>query len=47
MKGLALVLGMTAGAAITVTSLCMMYPDVSRRMMRDGKRVISSIGQKF
>ena len=46
MKGLALVLGMTAGAAITVTSLCM-YPDVSRRMMRDGKRVISSIGRKF
>ncbi len=40
MKALALGLGMVAGAAVTFTVVNSLYPDVSRRMMRDGKRVV-------
>ncbi len=42
MKALAMGLGMVAGAALTFTAVNAMYPDVSRRMMRDGKRMLRS-----
>ncbi len=38
MKTLSIGLGMLAGAAITLTVVNSMYPDVPRRMARDGKR---------
>jgi len=40
MRSIAMGLGMIAGAAITLTVVNSMYPDVSRRMMRDGKRMV-------
>ena len=40
MKALALGLGMVAGAAVTFTVVNSLYPDVSRRMLRDGKRAV-------
>ena len=42
MKALAMGLGAIAGAALTFTAVNAMYPDVSRRMMRDGKRAFRS-----
>ena len=41
MKPLMLGIGMAAGAALAVTAITMIYPDVSRRMMRDGKRAVN------
>ncbi|MCE5235923.1 MAG: hypothetical protein ABFC62_07420 [Clostridiaceae bacterium] len=38
MKAVPLVIGMAAGVAIASAALMSMYPDVSRRMMRDSKR---------
>lgn len=40
MKSLALGLGMVAGAAIALSVVDSMYPDVRRRMMRDGRRMV-------
>ena len=40
MKSLAMGLGMVAGAAITLTVVTSLYPDVPRRMMRDGRRMV-------
>lgn len=40
MKPLAMGLGMIAGAALAVTAITTMYPDVPRRMLRDGKRAV-------
>ncbi|MBR0425998.1 MAG: hypothetical protein IJK01_07760 [Clostridia bacterium] len=41
MKPLMLGLGMAAGAALAVTAITTVYPDVPRRMIRDGKRVVN------
>ena len=40
MKPLAMGLGMVAGAALAVTAITTVYPDVPWRMKRDGKRVL-------
>lgn len=40
MKPLAMSIGMVAGAALAVTAITTMYPDVPRRMKRDGKRAL-------
>ena len=40
MKSLAMGLGMVAGAAITLTVVTSLYPDVPRHMMRDGRRMV-------
>ena len=40
MKTLPLMIGMAAGMAVAAAAVCAMYPDVSRRMMRDGKRLV-------
>jgi len=40
MKSLAMGLGMVAGAALAVTAITSIYPDVPRRMVRDGKRAL-------
>ncbi len=40
MKALSMGLGMVAGAALAVTAITSMYPDVPRRMKRDGRRVV-------
>lgn len=40
MRSFAMGLGVIAGAAITLTAISSMYPDVPRRMMRDGRRVV-------
>ncbi len=42
MRSIAMGLGMIAGAAITLTVVNSLYPDVPRRMMRDGKRAVRS-----
>lgn len=54
MKSIAVGLGMVAGAAITLVAVNSMYPDVTRRMMRDGrrcvrdtKRMICDMGNQF
>lgn len=41
MKPLALSIGMVAGAALAVTAITAMYPDVPRRMKHDGKRAVN------
>ena len=40
MRTIAMGLGIIAGAAITLTAINSMYPDVPRRMMRDGRRMV-------
>jgi len=40
MKSVAMGLGMVAGAAITLTVVNSLYPDLPRRMMRDGRRMV-------
>ena len=40
MKMLALGVGVIAGMAIATATINAMYPDVSRRMARDGKNMI-------
>lgn len=42
MRSIAMGLGVIAGAAITLTAISSMYPDVPRRMMRDGRRAVRS-----
>ena len=39
MRSLAMGLGVIAGAAITLTAINSMYPDVPRRLVRDGRRL--------
>lgn len=39
MKTAALGIGMAAGLALGITVINSLYPDVPRRMMRDGKRM--------
>lgn len=38
MKSITLGIGMIAGAAIALTAINSLYPDVSKRMLRDGRR---------
>ncbi len=33
-------IGMMMGAAAAATAMCTLYPDIPRRMKRDGKKVI-------
>ncbi len=33
-------IGMAVGMAAAATAMCTMYPDIPRRMKRDGKKVI-------
>lgn len=40
MKTVAVGIGMVAGAALAVTAITAMYPDVPRRMKRDGMRMM-------
>lgn len=40
MKTAALGIGMVAGAALAVTAMTTMYPDIPRRMKRDGMRLV-------
>lgn len=40
MKTATLMLGMAAGMAMAAAGLIAMYPDVSRRMVRDSKRAL-------
>ena len=42
MRTLHMGLGAIAGAAITLTIVNSMYPDVPKRMVRDGRRFIRS-----
>ncbi|MCL2695188.1 MAG: hypothetical protein FWE69_02550 [Clostridiales bacterium] len=39
MKTITLGIGMLAGAAVAVSLVSSLYPDLPRRMMRDGRRV--------
>lgn len=39
MRTIAMGLGVIAGAALTLTAINSLYPDVPRRMMRDGRRM--------
>lgn len=43
MKSLDIGLGMVGGMAVAVTAVNALYPDVWRRMKRDGKRAMKSI----
>lgn len=43
MKSVFMVAGMAAGAALAVTAVSAMYPDVMRRMKRDGAKTLRSI----
>lgn len=40
MRMLSVGLGMAAGAAVTLLAVDSLYPDVKRRMVRDGKRAV-------
>ncbi len=40
MKGWVFVGGIAAGMAMATAALTGMYPDITRRMARDGKRVV-------
>ena len=33
-------IGMAMGAAAAATAMCTLYPDIPRRMKRDGKKVL-------
>lgn len=39
MKAIAFVAGVAAGVGISAALLSSCYPDMSRRMMRDGRRI--------
>lgn len=43
MKSVFMVAGMAAGAALAVTAVSAMYPDVMKRMKRDGGRTLRSL----
>ena len=34
-------IGMAVGAAAAATAMCTLYPDIPRRMKRDGKKVLN------
>ena len=34
-------IGLAVGAAAAATAMCTLYPDISRRMKRDGKKVFT------
>ena len=40
MKALCIAAGVVAGMAISMGAVCAAYPDMSRRMMRDGRRMV-------
>ena len=40
MKVLSVGIGMAAGMAMAAAAISCLYPDVSRRMMRDGRRIV-------
>lgn len=40
MRSVSMGLGLLAGAAIALTVINSAYPDVSKRMMRDGRRAV-------
>ena len=42
MKTLSMGLGMVAGAALALTVMTSIYPDVPKRMARDGRRFVRS-----
>ncbi|MBQ2662260.1 MAG: hypothetical protein IJF80_06395 [Clostridia bacterium] len=46
MKGISFMLGMLTGIAVSTAAVTSCYPDISRRMMRDGKRAFM-MGKKF
>ncbi|MBQ9832828.1 MAG: hypothetical protein IJO48_03750 [Clostridia bacterium] len=46
MKGISFFAGMIAGIAFSAATVSSCYPDVPRRMMRDGKRM-AKIGKKL
>ena len=46
MKTGSLVTGIAAGMAIAAAAITIVYPDVYRRMMRDGKRAVKN-GKRF
>lgn len=46
MKTVTFVSGLAAGMVVTAAAMSAMYPDVPRRMMRDGKRMVRS-GKKI
>ncbi|HHT87219.1 MAG TPA: hypothetical protein GXZ61_06120 [Clostridiales bacterium] len=46
MKSGLVFLGMAAGAAVAAVSISMMYPDIYRRMVRDGRRALRK-GKRF
>lgn len=39
MKAITFVAGIAAGMAVTTAAMTAMYPDVSRRMLRDSKKI--------
>ena len=39
MKTLPFIVGMAAGITVTAAAVTSLYPDVPRRMMRDGKKM--------
>ncbi len=47
MKTLSLGFGMVAGAAIALTFVTSMYPDVPKRMARDGRRFVRTTRRTF
>jgi hypothetical protein len=46
MKAGLVFLGVAAGAAAAAVSISMMYPDIYRRMVRDGRRAMKK-GKRF
>ena len=42
MKSIAFAAGLAAGMAATAAAVCAMYPDVSRRAMRDCRRLMKN-----
>ncbi|MEG1523612.1 MAG: hypothetical protein RRZ24_07650 [Clostridia bacterium] len=47
MRTLSMGLGVLAGAAITLTIVNSMYPDVPKRMVRDGRRFARTTRRTF
>lgn len=42
MKTVAFAAGLAAGMAVAAAAVCAMYPDVSRRAVRDSKRMLKT-----
>jgi len=47
MKAISIGIGMVAGMAIATAAITCMYPDVPRRMLRDGKRMAHTTKKHF